>query len=84
MGRIILDLTLITSDNRSAIYSIYLIIEDSSAYAEQSWGAYQYQIRQFQHTQTTIKNQATKLTPPQIDPLRVYADELGNINLGFD
>ena len=45
MGRIILDLTLITADGRKALYSLYLIIEDSSAYAEQSWGAYKYQIR---------------------------------------
>jgi hypothetical protein len=34
MGRIILDLTLVTSDGREAMYSVYLIIEDSSAYAE--------------------------------------------------
>ena len=34
MGRIILDLKLKAGDGREALYSMYLIIEDSSAYAE--------------------------------------------------
>ena len=42
MGRIIIDLTLVTTDDRKVVYSIYVMIEDSSAYAEQSFKEYQY------------------------------------------
>jgi len=34
LGRIIINLNLKTTDNSSALYSLFLIIEDSSAYAE--------------------------------------------------